>query len=296
MAGFLMGLATSATAAPAAEDALYERAAVLAADARCKLFDAKTRAALEAAMVQARGAMIRGGAPAKSVESIERFAASAGNRWDCNSPDMKVIAGRVESAFSAYHKYTEMRFPGDVRTWIAQRYTAERTARWRVFQTAKTSQAQYGFGVAEFNGQKGLLLVVDGELARPRSVVLMMRDPRRAPEPVGAGFLNSVTFRSTDKNTPLKDRVPPYGATQPFFAKGKMVADASLTQSGQTQAMAYLFPDAAINHLENLDPREAIEARLTIPARGNRPEYVERVYFEVGDFAAARAFIRAAAS
>lgn len=289
----LSGYFAPAMAKTNAEDALYERAAVLAADARCKLFDAKTRAALEAAMSQARSAMIRGGAPAKAVDSVVNFATKAGSRWDCNSPDMQVIAGRVKSAFSAYNKYNEMHFPGDQQKWVAQKYTAERVARWRVVQRTNTHFANYAFGTAVQNNRKALMLVVANPKARPASIVLMMRDFRKAPRPVGAGFLESVTFRSTSTSTALRDRVPPYASSRPFFPSGKTRAEASLTKPESNNATAYIFPEAVIKHLERLDPREAIEVRLTIPAHGNRPEYIERAYFEVGDFVAARAFIRA---
>ena len=56
------------------------------------------------------------------------------------------------------------------------------------------------------------------------------------------------------------------------------------------------MPPALVTHLEGLDPREAIEVQITLPATVNAPERRELSYFEVGDFVAARAFIRASRS
>jgi len=52
---------TAASAANGAEAALYERALMQRADARCRLFSPDIAAALAAAAAQARGAALRGG-------------------------------------------------------------------------------------------------------------------------------------------------------------------------------------------------------------------------------------------
>jgi hypothetical protein len=276
------------------EDTLYERAAVLAADARCGLFDSQTRAALEAARSQSRSAMIRSGAPASSVASVERFAAQAAGGWACNSADMKAVATRVRNAFGDYQRLAVMRFPGDQQDWVAEKYSAERAARWRVWQATSTPTFQYRLGIAEKDGKQTPMLVLSNATGlAPTSVVVMVRDFKLAPRPVGSGFLKSMTFKSTSKSTPLYARAAPQNVTQPYFASGRAAADTSLLPPRTTQGLSFSLPQTLMTHMESLDPREAIEVRITLPGTPTTPERIERCYFEVGDFAAARAFIRA---
>ncbi len=287
-----------ALAAPLSlEDTLYERAAVLAADGRCGLFDTQTRAALEAARSQSRSAMVRSGAPASAVASVERFAAQAASQWACNDPDMRVIAGRVKAAFSGYQRMAYMRFPGDKQDWVAEKYSAERAARWRVWQGSQTPNFQYRLGQIEKDGDTSFaLMVASAKGLAPTSAVIMVRDFKKAPRPVGAGFMKSVTFQSTSTSTPLYARVPPTAVRQAYFASGRSAADGSLLPNGMSSGTIFRMPPALVTHLEGLDPREAIEVQITLPATANAPERRELSYFEVGDFVAARAFIRASRS
>ena len=61
--------------------------------------------------------------------------------------------------------------------------------------------------------------------------------------------------------------------------------------SAEADSAGGLHPEAAARALEGLDPREAVTLELVYPTRDG--ERVESTLLEVGDFAAARAFLAA---
>src|SRR5687768_14204872 len=73
VAGLALAVPAASLAAGAA-DLFYERSVLRAADQRCGLFDPKISAALEAARAQARGAALRGGAPASELARLQAKA------------------------------------------------------------------------------------------------------------------------------------------------------------------------------------------------------------------------------
>ncbi len=84
----------------------------------------------------------------------------------------------------------------------------------------------------------------------------------------------------------LATRAPPASITRTFVAATRGPAPASLLPGAN--GMVFAFPSAVVQALEALDPREVVTVEFAFPDRRS-----QRAVFEVGDFAAGRAFLRA---
>ncbi|HST92292.1 MAG TPA: hypothetical protein VLJ13_08870, partial [Brevundimonas sp.] len=81
LAGVTACLASAASAGPV--DTYYERAFVVAADARCGLFEPRLDAALSAAAAQARGAALRSGIAETALMATAARARSRAQTVSC---------------------------------------------------------------------------------------------------------------------------------------------------------------------------------------------------------------------
>lgn len=271
----IIGLALSvlastaaATEAPNARAAYVERRGLIEADARCRLFTPSIRAALEAGAGQARGALLRAGWSTAQVRELDGAVASAARTRACTDPRTAEAAADARTAYTSWANASSMQFPGWERTWIARRVV--RADGWRLSQSLDAGAM---FGVRDHEGAQNLVLVLPvarGQTA-PTSVQLQMRDSARS----------SLTEVS------LTQRVA-YGlaAGAPTTRTAQSYASRRVIErvSGGSQAV-FVFPDAAFRDLLTLDPRESLELRIA--ARGGE----QRIYVEVGDVAAARAFL-----
>jgi hypothetical protein len=136
-------------------------------------------------------------------------------------------------------------------------------------------------GIASRVGSDSLMVVTnlpDG--ARPYAARIVMRDRRLTSGPYldarGEGL----------KTLPLQRRMPRVGPFETYSAESRSPAGADLLPPGMTSGWAFRFPDAAAAAMADLDPREAIRVEFLFSSGPSR-----QIYLEVGDFAAARAFL-----
>jgi hypothetical protein len=266
MTGVCFGLALAGAAEAAGPlDLYYERSVMAAAGARCGLFAPQVEAALAAAAVQARNAALRAGRPQGEIDAARNAAAGQARAMACASPQTLQAAQRVRGAFQGWSHVTRITYPGADGGWTADR-TLYRSASWRLVESTGGGAA---FGVAgDLSQPAALAAVVSGGAERPYAARLKLRDPGRIATPwlIGRG-------------------VPPASALRTVFAEAEAPAGPGLAH-GQGPATAFRFPASAMDALSALDPRERFEVEFLFP--GGR---VQTAVFEVGDFAAGRAFL-----
>ncbi|WP_293450366.1 hypothetical protein [Phenylobacterium sp.] len=273
-------LVAPAPAAAQPADLYFERTMMSAADGRCRLFTPELSAALAAGAAQARGAALRAGVEPKDLAALERRAQAQAARLDCHGRDLAQAAARVQDAFAGFQRVTRMTWPGDVADWRADRGVG-RATRWRVAQDVIFGPDHMTFGLAGREGASGLVAVAafaDGQT--PYAARLVLRDEARTLGP----------YLGLAADAPLSRKLPPRSATRGFLAEARTPADAELLPKGAEDGWAFRFPAAAAQALADLDPREGVAVEFLFPG-----DKVRTAYVEVGDFAAARAFLQIAA-
>ena len=267
MAVAALSLPTIAWAGPA--DTYYERAFVVAADARCQLFAPQIDAALNAATAQARGAALRAGAGEAELAAAASRARSRAGAVSCADPDLAVVRARVDGAFSGWLRTPRMEFPGRHRPWTANRVRSAE-ANWRLQQMSVVGASPVAFGYAGKGETPGLTAVVSfvGR-SRPYAARIVLRDPVRISRPWLAG-----------------DGLVPVSARASLWATGVAPADVTLLAEGRRAGEAWRFPAATATALERLDPRETFAIEFHF-----RDGSVATAKFEAGDFTAGRAFL-----
>ncbi|MFN3511441.1 MAG: hypothetical protein ACK41C_00205 [Phenylobacterium sp.] len=284
-AGVFAGAALAALPAAAAAQALdlfYERTVMSAADARCGLFEPGVRDALAAGRVQARGAALRAGADAGALTEAEARARRQAAALPCASPELAREAARIREAFAGFARIERMTYPGDVAEWRADR-GAGRAVRWRLQQSARFGPDRMIFGLAGREGLDALLAVgefADGRQPYAARLVLRNRDATRGP------YLDTRGQALAD--LPLTRRLPPPSARRAYTAEARSPAGVELLPRDMKSGWAFRFPAEAAGALAGLDPREAVAVEFLFAG-----DQVRRAYLEVGDFAAARAFLAA---
>ena len=281
MAVGLFALAGTASAQNA--DLIFgERTAALAMDQQCALFTDRQRAALEAARLQARGALLRSGVtPAQLQAYGDEIAGDAGSRA-CDAEETLAMRARVLTAFEAYLRVPNMRFPGDDFAWFADRQVITDLPVWALLQDTGRIRA----GVSSVDGEFGftIALPVRGNYF---SAILVTRDTDRAPtlyDPtMGGMFAGPVNAR-------WASWTPPDYARKRVWASDQIDGPAADALAGAAQGHVFRFPWSAVEQLAALDPRETAYIDL-LDRNGER---IASEYFEIGDFAAAGAFLRAA--
>jgi hypothetical protein len=272
-AAFALLCASTASADPPnARQAYVERRGLLEADSACQLFTPSLRGALQVGAAQARGALLRAGWSIAQTRDLEAAAAAAARARACTDQRTLTAAADARAAFASWVNAGTMEFPGWERSWIARR-TAASGPTWRLSQ-AVDAPIPAIFGVRQYGETQRLTLIVPvarGETA-PRSATLTMRDAGR----VGA---IEVTLPQRVAYGLAAGAPPPNAATNIPSTRTIERLD-----HGRSQAV-FTFPDGAFRDLLALDPRESVVLRVTT-ARGSQSLYVE-----VGDIAAARAFL-----
>ena len=267
LAAASLALPGAALAGPA--DTYYERAFVVAADARCGLFAPQLEAALTAATAQARGAALRSGAREGDLADAAARARSRAAAVSCTDPELATVRARVDGAFSGWLRTTRMTFPGAQRAWTANRLSSDQ-ASWRLQQVSSVGASPVAFGYAGKGETSGLTAVVSfvGR-SRPYAARVVLRDPGRIPRPWLGG-----------------DRLVPSSARASLWATGVSAADPTLLAEGRRAGEAWRFPEATAEALERLDPRETFAVEFHF-----RDGSVATAKFEAGDFTAGRAFL-----
>lgn len=271
--GLTLSAAASAYASATSAQALYvERRGMIEVDARCRLFSADIRAALEAGAGQAAGALLRGGWTRTRLNELEQAAITAARARACNDPRTTSAVQAAQAGFESWVHTHAMNFPGAERTWAARR-TPDPRGGWRLSQQIAEPLAT--FGVRDRDGVQQLTLalpIAAGQTA-PASAQVLMRDRTRA-----SAEILDLRNRTT---TGLAAGAPSPATAARFFASGRHIE--ALDRNG-SQAV-FVFPDAAFQTLLSLDPRETAEIQIETGGR------TQRILIEVGDVAAARTFL-----
>lgn len=262
-------LIAPATAHAGPADTYFERAFVVAADARCDLFQPHIERALVAATAQARGAALRSGAGEADLAAVAARARVRAHAVSCRDPQLAVVRGRVDGAFSGWARTPRMVFPGDRRPWVADRMGYSKPT-WRLRQASVVGASPVSFGYAG-EGDVAALTAVVSWYGRPRPYAarIVLRDPAQVPRPWLAG-----------------DGLVPASSRASLWSSGVAAADPTLLAEGRRAGDAWRFPASAAAALERLDPRETFAVEFHF-----RDGSVATVKFEAGDFAAGRAFL-----
>ncbi len=267
---FVVLSASAASAAPAGQVAFVERRGLLEVDARCRLFNPDTRAALQAGAGQARSALLRGGWTRVQLDELEQAAVGAARERACDDPRTISSAADVRAGFNAWSRQSAATFPGWERTWTARRFADING--WRLSQGLAPGVM---FGVRDHANAQHISLTLTGDAAEatPGTVQLIVRNASRST--AGLVELRGRTV------TGLEAGLPSPASAQAFLASARRVEPADRLHQ---QLLVFEFPDAAFQAMLRLDPREAVEIRLQGP-------HPQRYLVEVGDIAAARTFL-----
>lgn len=275
--------ATALAAAPAAPDARAaydQRVYLLEADVKCHLLNAREHAALEGSALQARGALLRAGL---RPDTIRENAAARAERASCADPQLREDAAAARSAFALWASMYRQDFPGDAHVWSAARNDPEDIMAWTLWQDLGDG---FRIGLARQSGEENLLIAIPVArgAAQPRSVALAFRDPKKWGEFVDPTLGGLFSARGESL---LARRAPPDALTRQIWAGGRV--DADVQPPGDDGAWIYwTLPEDTLRDMAALDPRDV--AVLTVEQPNNR---TQAVYVEVGDLAAAIAFLRA---
>jgi hypothetical protein len=271
LAAMTPGAAGSTTPVSGAGQAWFERSFVVAADRKCGLFPKELGAALQASALQARGAAARAGegpeALSQGLARAEGLAASTA----CDHPDLAVVRDRAVQAYGAWTGLRRMNFPGQRNAWQADR-TRRDVAAWRLSQTVAVGKARAVAGLLARPDAADVLAVAvafPGK-SRPYAARLAVRDATRV----------NLPWLQDGGASP-----PPEWTRLNLLAASSSAADPVLAGETEGEAALWLFSDAAADALAKLDPRETFVVEFLF-----RDDSVARVRFEVGDFAAGRAF------
>jgi hypothetical protein len=260
-----------ATAHAAPESLFAERTALLALDAKCDLLTAPERAALEASTAQARGALLRSGWSQTQAHGLAKRAAFAGAKRACTDAAVSKAVSNARAGYASWTRLHAMRFPGAHGAW-----SARRTPDLDGFLLRQDGHGS-AFGIRETAGEGRLTLAMPlhTQASAPRTARLILRDVSKSAQ-------SMADLRKSPAAT-LPD-LAPLPAMQTALLPS-LRTQARLDNPKRTLAV-YEFTDTAAGLIAALDPREAIFIELD----GTQGK---RIYFEVGDFAAALAFLKA---
>lgn len=258
-----------------------ERQLAIDLDARCGLFTEAQHTALEAARLQARGVLLRDGVSATALADYAREIAAQADGIDCNLPEVADLQARVAGAFAAWQTMRDMEFPGQDFGWSATRSFIAGQTGWALLQDTGTIRV----GISRRDAQRRFTILLP-DASNAASAVLVLRDMDRAPQlydPTVGGIFPAP------EGAEWADWTPPDFARSMIWAAGRGSAETVAGLSADGSGLVFHFSERAADALAARDPREA--ARIELIDRNGR--VIAGYYFEIGDFAAARAFIRA---
>jgi hypothetical protein len=265
-----LNAAAHATEGPDARQAYVERRGLIETDTRCNLLGADIRAALNVGAMQARGSLLRAGWTSTQVRGLEQSVVQAAAQRPCNDARTVQAAADARRAFTPWLSAGYMEFPGWQRAWLARRGASDG---WRLSQAIDAPRAAV-FGVRQQGAAQRLTLVITlaSNEAPPAATQMVLRDVSRAqlreialPQRVAYGIQAGAPSPTAAMTIPSARTIERLSA-------------------GRAQAV-FTFPDNAFATLLRLDPREAVELRV------QTGRSVQSLYVEVGDIAAARAFV-----
>jgi hypothetical protein len=252
-------VAAQTAAEPPGARLYAERAAMVALDRRCALFDAEERIGLQAFMAQARGGLLRAGVSDAAVASYARTAAAAAASRPCTEPVVVAEAARVKRAFRAWRNTLSASYPGVARSWQVSRAGVDG---WRSWQ-------ELGGGVRAgfLRTERGAAFAVETPDADVASARLFLRDAARLGPPRARGRL-AVPLRA--------------GTTSHQAAVRRAAITKVRVEAAPRAGTLLVFSDATTAAVANADPRDSFEVELV-----TRSGTVRAVVVEVGDITAA---------
>jgi hypothetical protein len=243
-----------------------ERHALLAADVKCGLLAPGARLALEAGAAQARSALARTGRSVAAMDALAARAADAGRTKACDDPAILAAASAAREGYKLWARLHARQFDGAQSFWLARR-TPEPQGGWFLYQPTQGGEGRLGLRSTQAGPQ--LTAWVNQNAAAAR---LILRDPRRTAAPE---FLAPDAFAET---IAFKPQAPSGADTVVFHARSRAM---------EARGVRFLFDDAALALMARLDSREIVVLELET-ATGT-----VRQAIEIGDLAAARAFLMA---
>jgi len=250
-----------------------ERVAISAADKACALFSDGERLALRSGLYQVEGELLRA---KQSRTEMTRLAAEVSDHaksLGCGHPDVVSVAATVRNSYRQFAKTSYLEYPAAKSTWGASRSEHDK---WAINQTDKASGLI--FGLRRTPGKPDdfrLAVAMPARGATPASAQLLFRDIEKMPDP----WFGSLSGKDGKLATPPR-------ATSRLIWAGKVMAGKNEVNE---PIWIFTFDASAIDQLELLDPREAVQVNL-LPAPRAKDQAIKAVTFELGDFRAARAF------
>ena len=274
LASTLLLAAAPAFADPAAVRRTWlERVAISAADETCHLFSEGERLALRSGLYQAEGELLRAKTNPAEMNRLRVQVSEHAKSLGCGHPEVVSVSATVRNSYRQFTKITYLEYPATHSTWGASRSEFDH---WAVSQTDKTSGLI--FGLRRVPGQPDrtrLVVAMPAAGVTPASAQLMFRDPEKLPEP----WLGSLSGASA------KLAAAPRSVARVEWA-GKVM---SAKDEVGNLIWLFTFNASAIDGLEQLDPREAVQVNLN-PAARAKEQTPKQITFELGDFRAAHAF------
>lgn len=257
---FAVFIASSASAQVSPAERLFaERVAMLSLDARCNYFSPQQRRALNAFMMQSRGALLRGGTAINRLNLIAAQARGGVAQKQCNDPAITAEVMRAKRAHSAWRLQMVANFPGPKRVWTASRAGVDN---WRAWQELGNS-ARAGFVLA----QNGLAFGVETSTIGIASARLYLRDSQKLGLPSA----------NTNLRPPIRSGTNSYSPAYILPAQTKAKID-----NPPRNGTLVLFSDNVTRAIVNLDPRDCFEIEII-----KRDGVIEHYIIEVGDVIAA---------
>lgn len=257
-----------------------ERQLALDLDARCGLFTAEQRDALNAARLQARGTLLRDGVSAHALDDYADEIEAQAGATDCTWPEVADLRHRVADAFTGWQRLRDMQFEGQDFGWSATRSFIAGQPGWAALQD--TGVLRVGLSRTD---QRIRFSAAMPATPGAVSAVLVLRDMRREPDlydPTLDGHFPAPA------GAEWADWTPPDYARALLWASGRGTAAEQAALSADGTGLVFHFPESAVEAIIARDPRETARIEL-IDGHGNT---VGHYYFEIGDFGAARAFVR----
>ena len=250
-----------------------ERVAISAADETCHLFSDGERLALRSGLYQAEGELLRARTNPAEMKRLSAQVSAHAKSLGCGHPEVVSVSATVRDSYRQFTKITYLEYPATHSTWGASRSEFDH---WAVSQTDKTSGLI--FGLRRVPGQPDqfrLVVAMPAAGVTPASAQLTFRDPEKLLEP----WLGALSGASA------KLAAAPRSVSRIAWA-GKVMA--AKDEVGNA-IWIFAFDESAIEGLEQLDPREAVQINLN-PAARAKDQTPKKITFELGDFRAARAF------
>jgi len=284
----LLMAATAFADTKALERTYLERAAISAADERCRLFSDGERYALKSGLYQSRNELLRNNYKAAEIEDVASDAREHVKRLGCDSPAIRDTVATIRDSYRMFAKTNYLEYNSAHGHWGASRVVFDQ---WAVMEADAVTRVAIGLrrGGPDSTARLALPRSQGSDLdlrfavalpagawsVPPASVQLRMRDPQKLSQPWLGALRGATNALST----------PPRSVSRTEWAGGVDRQDDITRQP----FLIYYFPAAVVARIDALDPRESIEVEVT-PSPRAPDQKVKSYLFEVGDFSAALAF------